>query len=132
MSDKQKLTPAEWEIMETVWQLNKPVSVRDVLEHPNLNGKKAYTTLQTLMNILVKKQLLTDEKIGLVKFYRPLKSRTEMVTAEMSSMIQRVFKGSTPAMASFLLKNQQLQVKDIEEMKAILTQRENQLREDND
>lgn len=132
MAEKQKLTPAEWEIMETVWDLNKPASVRDVLEHPNLEGKKAYTTLQTLMNILVKKKLLKAEKVGLVKFYRPLTSRNEMVKAEMSSMIQRVFNGSTPAMANFLLKTQQLRAEDIEEMKSILREKENQLRNDHD
>ncbi|MBN2416722.1 BlaI/MecI/CopY family transcriptional regulator [bacterium] len=132
MADKQKLTPAEWEIMEAVWDLNKPASVRDVLEHPNMDGKKAYTTLQTLMNILVTKKLLKAEKIGLVKFYRPLTSRNEMVKAEMSSMIQRVFNGSTPAMANFLLKTQQLKAEDIEEMKQILHEKENQLRDDHD
>ena len=29
----KKLTPAEWEIMEAVWELGGSPSVRDVLDH---------------------------------------------------------------------------------------------------
>ena len=40
MSDKIKLTPAEWIIMKTVWELDRPASVREVLEHAFPNGVK--------------------------------------------------------------------------------------------
>ena len=58
MAKKIKLTPAEWEIMNTIWELGGETSVRDVLENTVPNGEKAYTTIQAFMTILEKKKLL--------------------------------------------------------------------------
>ena len=38
MSRQEKLTPVEWEIMETVWKLAGAPSVRDVLEQALMLG----------------------------------------------------------------------------------------------
>ena len=61
-----KLTPAEWEIMEAVWELGGSPSVRNVLDRAFANGEKAYTTVQTVMNTLERKRLLKRSKKGLV------------------------------------------------------------------
>jgi predicted transcriptional regulator len=127
---RKKLFPVEWEIMEAIWQLGGAPSVREVLEYAFANGKKAYTTVQTIMNSLEKKGFLSHKKIGLVNFYTPLKSRNEMVKAELSGMISRVFKGSVPAMANYLIDTQKLSLQEIEEIKALLDQKESQLRSD--
>ena len=99
MSNIEKLTPAEWEIMETIWQIGGAPSVREVLEKAFPDGQKAYTTVQTIMNILEKKGLLRRKKQGLVNFYKPIKSRDQMVKVEMSQLVSRMFKGSIPAFA---------------------------------
>ena len=124
---ENKLTPAEWEIMECIWNMGKSVSVRDVLEQGFSDGRKAYTTVQTIMNILVKKEQLKSEKIGLVNFYKPLKSRDAMIKVEMTSLISRVFKGSVPAMASYLMDSGTLKTEDIEEMRELLRKKEREL-----
>jgi BlaI family penicillinase repressor len=130
LTKRNKLFPVEWEIMEAIWQLGGAPSVREVLEYAFANGIKAYTTVQTIMNSLEKKGFLTHKKIGLVNFYTPLKSRNEMVKAELSGMISRVFNGSAPAMANYLIDTQKLSLQEIEEIKALLDQKESQLRSD--
>ena len=75
MPQTEKLTPVEWEIMDTIWARKKPSSVRDVCQQTYPNGEKAYTTIQTIMNTLEKKKLLRRKKTGLVNFYRPARSR---------------------------------------------------------
>ena len=100
---KPKLTPAEWEIMQAVWELGGPVSVRDVLEHLYPSGEKAYTTVQTVMNTLEKKKLLRRRKTGLVNFYTPVRSRDEATRCEMTTLVKRVFGGSLPAVANTLM-----------------------------
>jgi BlaI family penicillinase repressor len=128
MSNRNRLTPAEWEIMEAIWDLEEPVSVRAVLEHAYPDGEKAYTTVQTVMNTLEKKKLLRRKKTGLVNFYRPTRAKDEMVRAEMTTMLSRVFGGSIPALANSLLSLDDLSLEQIEEIKRLLDEKEQKLR----
>jgi BlaI family transcriptional regulator, penicillinase repressor len=123
-----KLTPAEWEIMEAVWALGGAPSVREVMEHAYANGEKAYTTVQTLMNLLEKKGLLTIQKIGMVNFYTPTRAREDMVLTETQRLISRVFHGSAPALANFLIDQEELNLDDIQKIKNLLNEKEAQLK----
>lgn len=124
----EKLTPVEWEIMETIWQLGGAPSVRDVMEHAFPEGEKAYTTVQTVMNILHKKGLLKRKKQGLVFFYKPTKSREQMVKLEMSQLVSRMFKGSVPAFANYLIKSENITLEEIEKIKVLLDEKEAELK----
>jgi BlaI family penicillinase repressor len=128
MARKLGLTRAEWEIMETVWELGGSPSVRDVLEHAYPNGEKAYTTVQTVMNTLERKGLLGREKIGLVNFYTPLRPREYLVKAEMRSIVSRIFDGSIPAVANSLLSLDDLTIDEIEEIKRIVKEKEREMK----
>jgi len=130
MSRRNKLTPAEWEIMETIWGLGDEATVRDVLERAYPNGEKAYTTVQTVMNTLEKKKLLRRKKTGMVNFYLPLRSKDEMARAEMTTMVAKVFGGSIPALANSLLSLEDLNLDQIEEIKKLLDEKEQELRGD--
>jgi predicted transcriptional regulator len=128
MSITEKLTPVEWEIMEAIWKLGGAPSVRDVLEHAFPDGQKAYTTVQTVMNILEKKGLLKRKKQGLVNFYRPTKSRTQMIKSEMSQLVSRMFNGSVPALANYLIQSEGLSLSEIETIKKLLDEKEAELK----
>ncbi|MFO7840683.1 MAG: BlaI/MecI/CopY family transcriptional regulator [Fidelibacterota bacterium] len=129
MENTNKLTPAEWEIMDAVWNLGGSPSVRDVLEHAYPRGEKAYTTIQTLMNLLEKKGLLSRKKVGLVNFYTPTRKREEMLQSETRHLISRVFRGSAPALANFLIAEEDLTLDDINKIKRLLTEKEAKLKE---
>jgi len=128
MSKAEKLTPVEWEIMETIWQLGGAPSVREVLEKAFPGGEKAYTTVQTIMNILEKKGLLKREKKGLVNFYKPTISRDKIIESEMSQMVSRMFQGSIPALANYLIKSDNLTLNEIEKIKSLLDGKEAELK----
>ena len=128
MAEQNKLTPVEWEIIEGIWGLKKKVSVRDVMEHAFPNGEKAYTTIQTIMNTLEKKGFLKVEKIGMVNFYQPMESRDKMAQMELSQLVSRVFHGSVPALANFLMDSDNLSLQEIQDIKDTLDQKERQLR----
>lgn len=127
--EKETLNPAEWELMEAIWQLGGSPSVREVLEYAYPNGEKAYTTVQTLMNILVKKEFLSVKKIGLVNFYTPLRTRREIVKNETRHLISRAFGGSVRAMANHLIDTQDLDLQELGELKKLLEAKESELRE---
>ena len=132
MSSKSKLTPAEWEVMQAAWDLENAVTVRDVLEHLHPEGGKAYTTIQTVMNILEKKKLLSRQKIGLVNFYTPTLSRQDITRGEMSRLVNGVFSGSIAAVASTLMSLEDFDLDDLAEIRALLARREEELKGESD
>jgi predicted transcriptional regulator len=129
MAQNSKLTPAEWLIMESIWRLGGSPTVREVLEFAFPDGDKAYTTVQTVMNTLEKKQLLVRKKVRLVNFYKPTRSRDDMVKAEMSSLLSRVFDGSIPALANSLLSLDNLNLDEIGRIKQLLDKKEKELKD---
>jgi BlaI family penicillinase repressor len=129
MVKRPKITPAEWEIMEAIWALGGSPSVRDIMEHAYPAGEKAYTTVQTTMNTLEKKGYLRRRKIGLVNFYTPTRSRDEVVRRELSVMVARIFDGSVPAVAGYLIKSSDIDLKEIETIKKLLEAKAEELRE---
>lgn len=128
MAKDKKLTPAEWELMEVIWDLGGAPSIREVLEKAFPNGEKAYTTVQTIMNILVKKGWLKTKKIGLVNFYQPIRSRDQVIQVETKSFVSQVFNGSVPALANYLLNSDAVGLNEIKEIKAMLAKKEAQLK----
>lgn len=128
MNTSQTLTPSEWEIMETIWALGGSPTVRDVLEHAFPNREKAYTTVQTVMNTLEKKGHLRRKKTGLVNFYTPVRSRDQMIKAEMSSILSRIFDGSVPALANSLLALDDVKLEEIRRIKKLIEEKERELR----
>ncbi len=128
MPNNVKVTPVEWEIMEAIWELGGSPSIREVREFAFSRGEKAYTTVQTIMNNLEKKGLLKREKIGLVNFYKPMKSRQQMVKTEMSALIARVFDGSVPALANHLINVESFSLEEIKRIRALLDRKEAELR----
>lgn len=128
---KNKLTPVEWEIMEAIWALGGSPSIRDVVDNKYANGEKAYTTIQTVMNTLEKKGLLSRKKIGLVNFYTPVLRKEQIIQSEMSHVISRLFKGSIPAMANYLIQADELGLEEIQNIKKMIQNRENELKGEN-
>lgn len=120
---KKKLSGLEWEIMEIVWQQEKPVSVREVLEIAYPNGEKAYTTVQTVMNHLVEKGFARKEKIGLVNFYAPTKPREETLEGEVTRFVNRTFGGSVNALVSFMLDTKSLSADEVASLKALIDEK---------
>jgi len=130
MGDKRELTPVEWEIMDAVWAIDGPVTVRDVLEHAYPRGEKAYTTVQTVMNTLVRKKLLRSKKMGLVNFYNSRRTRESIVRSETSTLLSRGFQGSVSALASALLSLDRMSPTELKKLKRLIREKEQELEED--
>ena len=124
MAKKQKLNEAELEIMEGVWHFDRPVTVREVHEVLYPQKQKAYTTVQTIMNILTDKGFLQREKRGKVNFYTPTLSREDAARMETQNLVSRLFQGSFGALANYLINSGQLTEKDLQEIKALLDQKD--------
>lgn len=121
--NKHELSAAEWELMAVIWETGGTVTVREVLETAYPNDEKAYTTVQTLMNILVEKGVLRRVKQGMVNQYTPAVRREKVLDASMSTVADRMFRGSFGAMASFLV-SRKLSDADVAALRRMLDEQE--------
>ena len=124
MAKKRRLAEVESEVMDGVWQFSRQVTVRDVVNHLYPNGEKAYTTVQTIMNILTEKGVLNREKIGPVNVYRPVLSREDVAQSETRTLVSRMFQGSFGALATYLVDSGELSRKELDELRALIEERE--------
>jgi predicted transcriptional regulator len=67
----------EAEIMERLWAWGRPASVREVVDDLNLTRPVAYTTVNTVADILFTKGWLRRHKEGRAWIYQPTRSREE-------------------------------------------------------
>ena len=124
MTAKKRLAEAEWEVMDGVWHLDRQVMVRDVVDYLYPNREKAYTTVQTIMNILFEKGVLNRQKIGPVNVYKSALSRKDSARDETRTLVSRMFEGSFGALATYLVDSGELSQKELDELRALIEARE--------
>lgn len=124
MAAKKRLAEAEWEVMDGVWHLDRQVTVRDVVDYLYPNGEKAYTTVQTIMNILFEKGVLNRQKIAPVNVYKSALSREDAAQDETRTLVSRMFEGSFGALATYLVDSGELSRKELDELRALIEARE--------
>ena len=123
MKKPDKLTPLEWEVMNTVWNFKKyPITVRQVLERAYPKGEKAYTTVQTIMNHLMDKGFLLRKKIGPVNVYSPNITASKFQKKEIHRFVDKAFNGSFFSLANFLVNSGRLTSDELTKLQEMLNQ----------
>ena len=117
---KLELSAAEWEIMRVVWEHDEPVTVRQILDEAYPKSEKAYTTVETFMNIMVDKRILKRKKVGPVNYYSESITKESFLKRSLSTVAQHMFNGSFGTMASYLVSTAKLNQKEIRELKKLL------------
>jgi BlaI family transcriptional regulator, penicillinase repressor len=100
------LTPLELEIMSVLWETG-PANVQSVQAH--LEGRDlAYTTVQTMLNVLHRKGRVKRQLKDRAYLYRPVLSRQKAVTHAVGDMIDRFFGGSADSLVMNLMETRKL------------------------
>ena len=103
---KAQLTRLELQIMQVLWNKG-PGTVQAVQQ--SLQGEPlAYTTVQTMLNILQRKGKVKRKLLGKAYEYRPVLSREKALREAASDMLDRMFGGSVEALLMSLVKSNQL------------------------
>lgn len=116
------ISNAEWEVMRVIWKKH-PVTAQEVIDELRASKAWSVSTVKTLLNRLVKKEVLKFEKTGRQYAYEPLVSQEKCRTSEMKSFLDRVFDGALSPMLAHYVRNESLTEKEIEELERILKQR---------
>lgn len=106
----QTLTPLELEIMQVLWQAG-PCTVAEV--QPQLKGELAYTTVQTMLNVLLRKNKVKRVQEGRAYRYRPAVSRERATGNALSDLVKRMFGGSSEALLMAMVDTQQISAEEL-------------------
>lgn len=118
--DRQRLTDAELELMQAAWDLGPaPVTVRQVVERLEQQGKtQAYTTVQTVLNILCRKGVLRSRRGGgRALEYAPLVTREEAASRMTRDLVERAFGGRVDHLLATLLEDEELGRDELAELR---------------
>jgi BlaI family transcriptional regulator, penicillinase repressor len=126
MSPKRKpssqLTRLELQIMEVLWRIGAG-TVQEV--QISIPGEPlAYTTVQTMLNILHRKGRVKRKLIGKAYTYCPILSREKAVREALVDVVNRMFGGSVEALVMSLLKTKQLDPKRLRELNELVSRRQ--------
>lgn len=100
-----QLTPLELEIMDVLWETGE-ANVQTVKQ--NLKRELAYTTVQTMLNILLDKEKVERTLVDRAYFYNPIVSRSQIVKSTVGDLIERLFGGSAENLVMNLVETKQL------------------------
>jgi predicted transcriptional regulator len=100
-------TPVELEIMNVLWE-SGPASVQEVQRRLESRRAVAYTSVQTMLNILVRKGKATRTLVDRSYRYRAAVSREKALGSSMRDIVKRMFGGSAEALVMSLVETKQL------------------------
>ncbi len=109
-NEKDGLTKLELEIMQVIWKrgASSVVAVQEELEKP-----LAYTTVQTMLNILHRKGKLKRKLRGRAYEYAAMVTEARALNHAVRDLVDRMFGGSSEELVMSLIKNRQIDAKQI-------------------
>jgi predicted transcriptional regulator len=115
------LTGQELEIMKIVWPLGG-ATVRDIYERLRDRRAIAYTTVQTMMNILEAKGHLKKTPGDKAQVYVPVRPQQAVVKSMVREFVDRVFDGSARPLLVHLVKEKGLTDRERRALQKLLDQ----------
>lgn len=113
------LTKAEEQLMQYLWDIQKAF-LKDIVEKfPE--PRPAYTTVSTVIRVLVKKGFIGFKTYGKINEYFPLIDKQKYFTSRLKPMVSN-YLNSPEAFASFFT-NENLNLSEMEEIKKIVDEK---------
>ena len=123
---KQTLTPLELEIMQVLWQAG-PSTVHEV--RPQLKGLLAYNTVQTMLNVLLRKGKVKRVQEGRAFRYRAAVDRKRATGNAVEDLVLRMFGGSPEALLMAMVESRQIGPHELERLNQMVAAAEKEAKE---
>ncbi len=113
-----ELTKAEEQVMQYLWNIEKGF-LKDIVEqYPE--PKPAYTTVSTVVRVLVKKKAIGYNTYGKVNEYYALVKKEDYSKKYVNTLVNNFFNNSQKQFASFFAKESDLSISELEELKELI------------
>ena len=117
---KKELTKAEEHVMQHLWELEKGF-LKDIVDKFS-EPRPAYTTVSTVIRVLVKKGFIGFNTYGKINEYYPLINKTKYFQNAIKPIISNYLKGSPETFASFF-NNTKLSLTELEDIRRMIDER---------
>ncbi len=120
-----KLGAVQTRIMQVLWDREK-ATAREITEELNRltpNDLTAHSTVQTLLRGLMDKGSVNYETQGRTFVFRAAVAQDKVRKNATRDLVQKTFGGSASDLVSFLLKNEKVSKKELEEIKKLITEK---------
>lgn len=117
------LTRLELEMMKALWE-GGPGTVEAVRERLAAEPRLAYTTVQTMLNVLFRKGKVKRRLAGRAFEYRPVMSRAKAARVAIRDLIDRLFGGSAESLVMNLVETRELTPDTLSRLNKTLKQSE--------
>ena len=118
------LTKAEEQVMQVLWRLGNSF-LREIVDE--MPGPKPHqNTVATLLKILVEKEFVQITVMGRQHQYAPLISKDEYSKKTIKQMVKGYFEGSFSNVVSFMVKENNISVEELESLLHQIKKQQNQ------
>lgn len=116
----KEITKAQEDILKALWEIKDGAAsdVLDILPDP----KPAYNTVSTVIKVLEKKGYVSHKTYGKTNVYFAVISKQEYAQYQLKQTIKGLFNGSINQMMSSFVKNKDVSLNELEELKEMLEQ----------
>ncbi|MCX6225584.1 MAG: BlaI/MecI/CopY family transcriptional regulator [Bacteroidia bacterium] len=123
------LTKAEEQVMQHLWSLQKAFlkDLMDSFEDP----KPAYTTISTMVRILIEKEFIGFHQYGNNREYYPLITRENYLKGQFRGVLKSYFQGSFSKFASFYTGKENISIEELEEIRMLIQEEINNRKDTN-
>jgi predicted transcriptional regulator len=119
-----KLDELQLAVMKVLWRLGA-ATVNQVRDELLKEGRElATTTIGTVLTRLEKKQAVAHRAEGRLYIYSPLITEKETRSSFLSSLIEQFFQGSSTALVNHLVKENEIDQSQLNELKKMLDQKQ--------
>lgn len=122
MDEIRELTKAEEQIMQVLWDTDG-CFVKDIIPYLP-DPKPAYNTVSTVVRILETKGFVDHESFGKTHRYFPKIRKEEYKKLITGKLLNNYFDNSAKSMLSFFLEEKKLDIKELDEIMALLKKHE--------
>lgn len=111
----KELTKAEEQVMQYLWEIEKGFLKDIVDQYPD--PKPAYTTISTVVRVLVNKGFIGFRTYGKTHEYYPLISKKEYTKVFFKGIVKGFFNNSASRLVSFFTTENDLSLSELEQLK---------------
>lgn len=119
----KRLTKAEEEIMQIIWRLGK-CTIKQIREDIGGHPLPPHSSISTIVRILEQKEFVTHEKLsGRTFAYFPKVQKEDYSKQTLQKFVNEYFDGSMNRLVSFIVEEDDLKLKEVEELMELLKQK---------
>lgn len=123
---RKKLGEAELEIMQVVWDSERPVTSNYILKELQGRRKWQLSTLMTSLSRLADKGFIHCDRSTGSNLYHPIISENEYKTGASKHFLEKLYNSSIQNMIATLYNNREIKSSDIKELRDFLNRLEDE------